>query len=337
MNSNRKIRIEDIAKSAGVSNATVSRVLNSKRLVSQDTYEKVITAMDHLGYDHSNGINTFSNKMHINDMIILTLPSINNPFYNKIAMGVQNAAQRYGYYTLLYNTFLEDGELERFIKLIKMNNIAGVITLNNLSAPTVSKIASIAPLVQCCEFCEELDFSYVSIDDYQATKTALQHLIDRGRRKIAFLNGSLSFKYARHRQRGYLEFLQENNLEFCEDWVVQLFDIDFDIAVASATQLLSNDNKPDAIFCTSDILASAAIKVANKLGLNVPNDLMVIGFDNVDISIMSNPTITTINQPKVQLGYLACELLFEQIKDPDSQKKHLLLNTELIVRESTMV
>ena len=331
-----KIRIADIATTAGVSNATVSRVLNGQNIVNAKTYEKVISAMNALGYHHSISINTLSNKSTLNDLIILTLPSINNPFYNSVVRGVQSAAQRYGYYTLLYSTDLDGENLNRFISLIKDNNVAGVITLNNLTPAALAKISAATTVVQCCEFCEESDCSYVSIDDYQATKTALQHFLDRGRRKIAFINGPMRFKYARHRQRGYLDFIREHNLEFREDWIVQLSDINFDIALASITQLLSKDDRPDAVFAVSDIFASAAIKVAKKIDLLVPQDLMIIGFDNVDISLMSEPPITTVNQPKMQLGYMACEVLVERISAPDAPGKHILLDTELIVRDSTM-
>jgi len=331
-----KIRIADIAAAAGVSNATVSRVLNGQNIVNPRTYEKVISAMNVLGYHHNISINTLSNKSTLNDLIVLTLPSINNPFYNSVVRGVQSAAQRYGYYTLLYSTELDEENLNRFLSLIRDNNVAGVITLNNLTAAALNKIAAVTTVVQCCEFCEDTDSSYVSIDDYQATKTALQHFLDRGRRRIAFVNGPMRFKYARHRQRGYMDFMRENELEFRDDWIVQLSDINFDIALASITQLLSKEDRPDAVFAVSDIFASAAIKVARKLGLQVPQDLMVIGFDNVDISLMSEPPITTVNQPKMQMGYMACEVLFERIHAPDAPSKQILLDTELIVRDSTM-
>lgn len=332
----KKVRIQDIARTAGVSNATVSRVLNNQNVVNGETYRKVIDAMNALGYRYASGVNLANSKDMSSDLIILSLPTISNPFYHEIAIGAQSAAQRFGYRVLISNTPLDSDGLNQLIALIKTNRVAGVITLNSMTGATLERLCAITHVVQCCEYCEGYDVPYVSIDDYQATRTALTHLLSHGRRDIAFINGPLSYKYARHRQNSYLEFMREHNLPIREDRIIQLSSVDFSIAVASLTQLLSHPNPPDAIFAVSDVFASAGIKVAKKCGLCVPRDLMVIGFDNIDISAMCDPAITTINQPKQQLGYMACELLVERISNSDVPLRQIFLDTELIVRESTM-
>lgn len=332
----RKIRIQDIAATAGVSNATVSRVLNNHSVVNAETYRKVVDAMNTLGYSHTLNVRSPNDKDTSPDLIILSLPTISNPFYNEITIGAQNAAQRFGYRVLISNTALDSDGLNQLISLIKSNRVAGVITLNSMTSMELERLCAITNVVQCCEFCEGYDVPYVSIDDYQATRTALNHLYSHGRKDIAFINGPLGYKYARHRQNSYVDFMREHHLPIREDRIIQLSSVDFSIGVASITQLLSQSSPPDAIFAISDVLAGAAIKVAKKYGLRVPQDLMVIGFDNIDISSMCDPTITTINQPKSQMGYMACELLIEKISNPDVPVKQILLDTELIVRESTM-
>lgn len=332
----KKIRIQDVAKKAGVSSATVSRVLNNQNIVNGETYRRVVDAMNALGYSHTLSVSPKNGKDISSDLIILSLPTISNPFYNEIAIGAQNAAQRFGYRVLISNNPLDSEGLNQLITLIKTNHVAGVITLNSMTQNALERLCAVTNVVQCCEYCEGYDVSYVSIDDFQATRTALNHLFSHGRRDIAFINGPLGYKYARHRQNSYLDFMREHRLPIREDRIIQLSSVDFSIAIASLTQMLSRSDPPDAVFAISDVFAGAAIKVAKKCGLRVPQDLMVIGFDNIDFSSICEPAITTINQPKQQLGYMACELLVEQISSPGTPTKQIILDTELIVRESTI-
>lgn len=331
----RKIRMQDIAQAAGVSNATVSRVLNNQSVVNPETYRKVVAAMNDLGYSHTLSVNSGSGKDIVSNLIVISLPTISNPFYNEIAIGVQEAAARFGYRVLISNAPLDSDGVSQLISLINENHVKGVITLNSMTSHVLERLYAVTHVVQCCEFCEGYRAPYVSIDDYQAARTALNHLYSHGRKDIAFINGPLCYKYARQRHNSYVDFMREHRLPIREDRIIQLSSVDYAIAVASLTQLLSQENPPDAIFAISDVFACAAIKVAKKYGLRVPQDLMVIGFDNIDISSMCDPTITTINQPKNQLGYMACELLVEKIANPDAPMKQILLDTELIVREST--
>lgn len=331
-----KIRISDVARAAGVSNATVSRVLNNRSVVNGETYRKVINAMNTLGYSHSLGPEPSSGKKMVRDIILLCLPAINNPFYNEITIGVQNAAQRFGYKTLISTDPLDADGLPRLISVIKNNHVAGIITLTSLTPATLEKLCAVTQVVQCCEYCEGYNVPYVSIDDYQSTKAALYYLLSRGRKKIAFINGPLSYKYARHRKRAYLDFIAENHLPVQDDWIIHLSDVDFSMAVPAVTHLLSNQNLPTAVLTCSDVFASAVIKVAQKYQISVPRELMVVGFDNIYVSSMCEPSITTVNQPKQQLGYMACELLIERFSNPDVKPKQILLDTELVIRESTM-
>lgn len=330
-----KIRIQDIARQAGVSNATVSRVLHNQGLVNGETYRKVLDAMNVLGYSHTLRVSASCGKGSSPDLIILSLPAISNPFYYEIAVGAQDAAKRFGYRVLISNSPLDTDGLDQLTALAKSGTVAGIISLNSMTNAVLDRLCSVTHVVQCCEYCDGSNVPFVSINDYQATRSALLHLYSHGRKDIALINGPLGYKYARHRQTAYLDFLQENHLPIREDRIIQLSSVDFSIAVVSLTQLLSNPSPPDAIFAISDVFAVAAVKVAKKCGLRIPQDLMVVGFDNIDVSYMFEPTITTVNQPKHQLGYMACELLVEKISNPDAPLKQIFLDTELIVREST--
>ena len=145
----------------------------------------------------------------------------------------------------------------------------------------------------------------------------------------------MRYKYARHRIAGYKAALEEAGISLHPEWIITLPELDFKMAVSSVQQLMTQKEHPDALFTVSDLLAAAAIQASRTAGLVVPDDIFVSGFDNVDISQAVFPAITTINLPKYQLGYMACELLIERLENPNVKVKQILLNAELIIREST--
>ena len=148
------------------------------------------------------------------------------------------------------------------------------------------------------------------------------------------INGPLKYKYARKRQEGFLLALEEAGITPAPNFIVPVPEFSYDAAVSIATQLLSMPERPDAIFAASDVFAVAAIKAAKRLGISIPKDLGVIGFDNTNISIMSEPALTTVKQPQYQLGFLACEMLIEQMHTPNLAPRQIMLDAEIIIRES---
>jgi LacI family repressor for deo operon, udp, cdd, tsx, nupC, and nupG len=173
------------------------------------------------------------------------------------------------------------------------------------------------------------------VDDFLAAKRAVELLLAAGRTRIALLNGPIRYKYAVQRRQGYLEALRNAGLKPCDKWMVQIPDIDFGIALSAAASQLGGSTPPDAYVASSDVLAAAVIRAAKQVGMRVPEDVMVVGFDNVDISRATSPTITTVSLPKFQLGYTACELLIDKINNPAIPPQQVLLGTEMIMREST--
>jgi len=331
---NIKPTVTQVAQLAGVSVATVSRVLNHKGIVKEETLKKVIEVMQQMGVE----FDPYPEKPEKSaGLIIINLPSIENPFYSEIIKGAESAVRRYGYNLLINQQHINNHEYTRLIDLIRNVKVSGLITLNHIDTDLVRSLSNIVPLVQCCEYDENSDISYVSIDDLAATKNVMDYILSTGRRKVALITGPLRYKYSRHRKQGYLQAMKNAGIEPVNNWIVQLPEINFDVALSAATQLLKSPNPPDAFFAVSDVFAAAVIKAARLVGLQVPRDLIVVGFDNVNVSVTTNPSITTVNQPKFQLGYMAVELLVEQMQSTDSTPKHILLNTELIIRESTLI
>lgn len=324
-----KCNIRDVAKIAGVSPATVSRVFNHSEPMKEDTRQKVLAAAQSLGYLPRTSL---ANDQTV---LVLNIPSFGNPFYSDIIQGAKSAAAHNDCVLIVTEENFTDKTLPEYLALLRQLNAKGLIVLNYLTAEMESVISRRLPLVQCCEFDNGSSSSCVGIDNVHAAEKAVKHLISQGRTKIAFLNGPSSFKYSEFRLRGYQKALQECGIPFRPDWCVNLPDITVDYAYATATQLLTGSNLPDAIFAAADICAAGVIKAAIHKKLRVPSDIMVVGFDNIDISSMTMPSITTINQPRFQLGFVACNLLCEKLKNPEAERQTILMEAELVIREST--
>jgi LacI family repressor for deo operon, udp, cdd, tsx, nupC, and nupG len=329
----KKTTYQRIAEETGVSTATISRVVNGISNVKEETRDKVIEAFEKAGYDTS--FIEERGKSRENRLIVMNVPPTGNPFYTSIIHGAKTAAIQRGFHLLLNEEHINDSTIENFLRLIRKTQAAGLLMTNHMAPVYLKRISETVPLVQCCEYDANFDIPYVTIDDVAATKMAMEYLFSLGRKNIAFINGPIRYKYARQRREGYFEALKNADIPFDPALIIQLPEINYDLAVSAVNTLFESGKRPNAIFCASDVFAAAAIKVGIRRGLSIPNDLAVTGFDNVDISFMMNPTITTISQPQFQLGFSSCELLVERINYPDAPIHNIVLATELLVREST--
>lgn len=332
--SEKKATVAQIAKMAGVSPATVSRVLNRQGIVKESTAERVRAALDVLGMEQTPAHAEIPKEHGI---IIVNIVWLDSTFHNDIAKGVQISAEQNGYHTLIHGIPITANNIEDFCAMLLKVRAAGVILTSPLSLELLNRINAVAPVVQCCEHNADSELPYVSIDDYSAARTATEYLISRGRNKLALINGPFSMKYARERQAGFLSAMSDNSLTVPSSWVIQVPDNSFDFAYSAVCHLLNSDQLPNGIFAVSDTYAAAVIRAAKRYAVKIPDSLMVVGFDNINLSLMTTPSITTISQPRHQLGYTACEILFECISSPNSAARSMLLETELIVRESTAV
>lgn len=328
-----KTTYQKIASEAGVSIATISRILTGASKVKTETRQRVLETMSRYGYNIEE-INENTKKQN-SGIILFNIPSLENPFYSKIAEGAKAAALRYGYQLLINEDHINENTISIIINLIEKMNAVGIITTNHIPQTVLTKLNNTLPLVQCCEYDTDLKIPYVSIDDIAATKTIMDYLISLGCQRIALINGPIKYKYARHRFQSYLNSLERAGITPDPKFIIQLPDVNFNLAVSAVTQLLDSDLRPDAFFCASDVFAAAVIKSCIRIGLGVPKDIMVVGFDNIEIASMINPTITTINQPQYQLGFSSCNLLLELLNNPKASVRNVILETEFIVREST--
>jgi LacI family repressor for deo operon, udp, cdd, tsx, nupC, and nupG len=219
--------------------------------------------------------------------------------------------------------------------MLRVAKVKGIITLSQVPSELLYMINAVVPVVQCCEFNERSTLPYVSIDDYMSAKNAVKYLIASGRKKIAFLNGPKRYKYSRERLRGFLDALAEDNITIPDEWIMHVPHIEYQMADTLISRVLSDDNKPDAVFASSDVLAAAVVNRAVYSDLKVPDDLMVIGFDNISLCQIVRPSLTSVHQPKHKLGFTACEMLHEKIRGKTLKVNEVLLSTELVIRGST--
>lgn len=327
-----KVTITEIAEKAGVSTATVSRILNQKGLVKPSTQKKVLQAMEELQYDTALLSASVSCRL-----ILVFIPDFANPFYAKIIDGIQQAAHENNFEIFLVQVKEIYSNYTYFSNLVSNGNFSGVIWL--CTVPPIELLTTmnrICPTVMCCEYPENYDTTYVSIDDVSAAYKAVNYLISTGCSRIGMINCSSKYKYARHRKQGFMDALQDAGLEYHPEWIINIPYIDYTLAYSSILQLLSSSERPDAFFTCSDVFAAAAISAAHSFGIKVPDELSVIGFDNVETSRITSPTITTISQPAFHMGQHACAMLIEKIlSGRNMPNRHLLLDTEFIIREST--
>ncbi len=340
--------IYDVAREAGVSVATVSRVINHRDLVTTKTKQKVLTAMAHVNFtlpsreyhDNKPAKKIHSNKekqsfISQNPILLFNVSSFTNPFYGEIMRGSQTSAYLNGYHLLVDCTPINGISVNSIIHLIRDYNIAGVILADAVPEHVIETLSEAAPVIQCSEYSPETATSYVSIDNYAASKKAMEYILSTGRKDIAFFTTSTRFYYSRKRMEGYFDALKEAGISVKENRIIYVPEIDFDLAFQCMSTYLHSTTTPEAIFAVSDVLASAAIRASHKAGLAVPQDLLVVGFDNIEISLTTTPTITTISQPRFQLGQRAVEILIDHIREDSYARRRILLDTELIIRESS--
>lgn len=329
----KNITLIDIANKAGVSIATVSRVINNNGQVKEATRLAVTNAASELGYYDQSITTSIKNS---NNTILMIIPDFENPFTASVINGVLDSVNQHGYKIIFTSTNNFGNTRDEYLDFCSQLSLSGIISLASVPNPKIiESLGNQYPMVLCSEYPENNQLSFVSIDDEKAARKATEYLLSLGRDKIALVNNATSNKYARHRQKGYIKTLNENNIEIKNKWIINLNKIDYSLAYSNIQSLLNSDDQPNAIFAVSDIYAVAAVNAIKSLNLRVPEDISVIGFDNESVSLMSVPSITTIMQPSHNIGYQSAELLFEKIESPSTSQRKVIFDTELIVRGST--
>jgi DNA-binding LacI/PurR family transcriptional regulator len=325
----------DVAREAGVSVATVSRLLNDQETVSPDTAARVFAAIEKLSYEP----NILARNLRRNEsrVILILTPNVTNPYYAHILSGIGDVCTSLGYSALIFTTG-DDLQREReALEMLKKRRADGAILMaSNIGGKWLLEYSLQFPLVQCCEYDPQVDIPHISIDNYQATVDSMEYLIGLGHKRIAIISSENEYISTALRLQAYKDTLIKHGIEPNNDHIVFASrDYSFSSGKAKAKELLSVQPGPTAIFCISDTLALGAITAARELGCEVPGDVTVIGFDDVEHTTMFHPYITTVAQPCYELGKQATQLLYAQMSRNKEFPRQMILEHKLIIRESS--
>lgn len=327
----RAISISAVAEEAGVSIATVSRVINASKPVSANTRGRVEAAVAALGYR----TNPFARSLMRGEsrLLLVLVPDFANPFYSETIKGVESVVRRHGYSIVLGGAPDAQGPEQPSLDAVYNRLVDGVISLANFQdlQPLIKDLPNL-PWVACSEFIEDSGLPHASIDHAQAALDAVQYLINRGHRRIALLGADETYLWARQRHAGYEAALKRANLTLDPQLVRVARGTDYSFGMEAAGALLALEAPPSAVFAVSDTLAIGAIKAFRRAGRRVPEDIAVVGFDNIPLSQVFEPALTTIAQPMFELGAAAARMLLERLAG--GQPESRTLQHALVVRES---
>ncbi len=324
--------IKDVAERAGVSVATVSRVLNTPDAVKERTRQQVLNAIDELQYSPNFlGRNL---RMMETKRILVVLNTISNQFFSRVVRGIEERAQEEKYAVMICTTRGNQESMESYVHMLQTRAVDGMIlTTHELRDEAIVTLSKRFPVICACEPVQDPRLTCVSIDDEKAGEDAVRFLLDRGKRRIALFGGGTYTYSSVLRERGYRKALQEAGIPV-DETLIYSEGLTFKAGVRAASRLLREQPElPDAIFAFSDSTAIGAMKELNNHGVQVPRDISVIGFDNTAVSEMYIPSITTVAQPKYTMGFTAMDLLIQKINGT-TDVSNQILSHEIIIRDS---
>ncbi|MGB4008436.1 MAG: LacI family DNA-binding transcriptional regulator [Bacillota bacterium] len=326
--------IYEVAQKAGVSVATASRALNDSGYVSRESRDRVLAAAKALDY-HIN-VNARSLTSGKTYTIALVLPDVTNPFFPAVARGVEDYASDNGYCVILCNT---DGNARKesdYVRMLRSRKVDGVIfavsvaSKSRVSALTDDGIAVVLVDRDLGDSCD-----IVKTDNIAGALLATNHLIGLGHTSIAFISGPMSLATSQERFRGYHDALVSGGVSFDERLVVE-GDFRMKSGYEAMRDLLRKPCQFTAVFAANDLMAVGAMTALEESGFHVPTDVAVMGYDDIDIASVTRPRLSTVAQPKYEMGWIAAETVIRRMCNPKASRLEELLQPMLVVRDSTV-
>lgn len=328
-----KVTIHDIAKALNINSSTVSRALNDSPRVTKKTKDKILRTAQKMGYQRN--LLASNLRRNVTNTIGVVVPRISRHFFSSVIQGVEETAYLAGYSVIICQS-LEQLERERnILETLAANRVDGVLMSISMETTNYSHIQGLKnrgiPLVFFDRHPNVSGTNNVLIDDFKGGFDATQHLITKGCKNIVHFSGPQELEIYKNRFRGYKVALEKNRIPFRSEYILSSRLMEHD-GSANAKKLLNNSVFFDAIFSANDVAAIGAIKYLNENGVNIPEDVAIVGFSNEPISTIINPALTTINQPGFEMGKMATALLLKNIKNDSGY-----LNTETIIMESNLI
>ena len=334
------IKNKDVAVRAGVSVATVSRVMNGSGYVKAETKELVLKVFNELANKDKMLVQSISNRK--TNIIGVVIPDISNPFFGEVIKGISSIADEYSASLLVCNTDEQIEKELKYLNLFKTNNIMGLIITpktdqHGYNSKYLYQLEDLGvPVVLLDRGINISHFNSVFVNNVSGSFDAVNAFIDEGHKDIAIISGPMSSKPGRERFYGYENALRSNNMEVNEDYVF-FGDFLLQSGYEITKKILKLEKRPTAIFAANNMMAQGCVKALVESGLSIPNDIAFICFDDVDMFEIMNMNISTVSRPTELMGEVAAEVLFDLIKNKQIEHKSIkevLLETKLVLRGS---
>jgi LacI family transcriptional regulator len=333
----RRLTIKDVAERAEVSLGTVSNVLNRPELVKRKTRERVLQAIEEIGYVRNNAARQL--RAGQGQAIGLVTLDIDNPFFTEVARGVERAADEAGLLLILCSSAGSREREDRQLRLLEEQRVAGILMspIERTPAKSVREIhARGTPVVLLDRHRSARQWCSASVNDTNGAKLVAEHLVDLGHRRIALVNGPVSLTPCAERRASFLSALGSHSLGLQASYDLEVPEMTIEAGEQAASRILERTSRPTALFCTNDLLALGAERAALASGLRIPDDLAIVGYDDIRFAATSLVPLTTVRNPSFELGYESTRLLLDEALNGDEHThRKLLFEPELVVRAST--
>jgi len=331
----KKPNIKDVADKAGVAQSTVSRVINNSEKVSEETYSKVKNAIKKLGYKP----NVLARSMRTGktSTIAVLLPDLKNLFFSELIGSIELAAGKRDYRVFICNSN-EDSNRERVLMKDLLNrNVDGII-LSSVSGSEnleiIQELKQKIPLIVVDRKIKGLNINTVAVDDHKGIYNATNYFIEKGHNNIAYVSGPLNKQIHETRLRGYTDALKDSGFQKQNDLIIEE---NFRATGGSnaVKKILSLNKKVTSIVFSNDMMAIGAIRALKSKGVKIPEEIELMGFDNIPLAQLIFPSLSTVAQPIKEIGLEAVKLLFSKMEEPSLHAREILLKTTFKFRETT--
>ena len=327
--------IEDVARVAGLSRTTVSRVINNHPYVSEVKRKKVLNAMEELGYVPNSAARRLRNQK--TETIAVIIPRITNPFFSKLVETLEIEASQSGYRLIMCQTSYHPEKELDYLELLRTRQVDGIIlcSIHN-KWENIEGYLQYGPIILVNEYDERAEIPMIKLDQIEGAYLATNHLLEQGHRLLMFCKGNEKNNIGRDRELGFRKAVSEAGLN-PDEQIYNQAAYTFEDGQNIFLQIKEMNIRPTAVFAGGDEVAVGIINEAKRCGCKIPNDLAVVGYDNQLISQLIEPTLTTVDQPVDRLASKAIDILLKKIASKDYIRKEIYeYPSSLIVRDSTV-
>ncbi|MBK5498849.1 MULTISPECIES: LacI family DNA-binding transcriptional regulator [Peribacillus] len=330
-----RVTLQQVAKHAGVSTSTASLIVRNNPRISEATRKKVLKSMRELGYVYDRIAANLRSQS--SDTVGIIITDISNTFFSEFLIGVHDALEEVGYTVLLGTTFDSVTKQDQLLSTMLEHRVGGLILcpVSESTQETINRLNEIdTPFVLAVRELPEVNSDYVGINYPEGARIAVNHLIEKGHKRIAFLGGIRESSTWIERMEGYREALTKAGLEVDESLMIDSAPTR-EGGLEAVFKVLNNPDPPTAIFCFSDLIAFGVMQGLRMKGLIPGQDIDIVGFDNVPVAEIYHPPLTTVSSFPQRMGKEAANLLHQKMVNIDHEQQRIILNPELIIRESS--